>query len=191
MARWIAAIFAIVFLSGSDCEHRRLLELDEGLFAQPEYLPWAVVAEPELVVEAGNAVDWWNAEMSRDGVIRVVHHFEGETEYPEATHGVVNVFYGYLPSDDLETDTGGLFEYALRDGQLLYGTVTVSSDLGYHDQTISAIIRHELGHALGLADDPASIDLNSVMSYELAEHGELTEQDFDLVAEIYDNQNTE
>jgi len=41
----------------------------------------------------------------------------------------------------------------------------------------------------GDGDDPNSIDLNSVMSFELEEYGELTDHDFELVADVYDNQN--
>jgi len=176
-------------LSGSDCECRRLEALDEGMYAKPEYLPWAIVPEPELELEVEQACAWWNDEMSRDGVTRVVVHVEPGADYPEDTHGVIPVFFGYLPENEDGTDPGGLFEYAERDGRLLYGTITISADLEYHRETVGGVLRHELGNALGLSDDPNSIDLNSVMSFELAEYGELTDHDFELVADVYDNQN--
>jgi len=185
----IAMVVVALAVMGSDCERERLEGLDEGMYAEPEYFPWAIVPEPELELDVGQACQWWNEQLSRDGVTRVVHHLEPGADYPEATHGVIPVFYGYLPPNEDGTDPGGLFEYAERDGLLLYGTITVSADMEYHAPTVGGILRHELGNALGLADDPNSIDLNSVMSFELAEHGELTEHDFELLAEVYDGRN--
>lgn len=188
MQRVVTVLVALAML-GSDCERERLEGLDEGMYAEPEYLPWAVVPEPELELEVLQACDWWNNEMSRDGVTRVVFHPEPGADYDEGTHGVIPVFYGFIPENEDGTMPGGLFEYAERDGLLLYGQITILADLEYHPATVSAALRHELGNALGLADDPNSIDLNSVMSYELAENGELTEHDFALVAEVYDERN--
>lgn len=186
MMRRIAMVMVALSLVGSDCERRRVEELDEGLFAEPEYFPWSVVAEPELELQVENACSWWNDEMSRDGVVRVVFLPEPGAEYPPGTAGVIPVSFGYIPLNDDETEPGGVFDYGERDGLLVFGSITVSADFEYHTDTVSSVLRHELGHALGLADDPNSIDLNSVMSYELAENGALTDHDFDLVAEVYD-----
>ena len=68
-----------------------------------------------------------------------------ETELP-ATHG----------------DALGLTSLLIRYGQIDAADVLCSPDAT--GELRARVIRHELGHLLGLADDPPSVDLDSVMS---------------------------
>lgn len=67
------------------------------------------------------------------------------------------------------------------DGPVLTCDVVVSSDHAYHRETLVMTIAHELGHCLGLADDPPSLDLGSIMSDPFYSGARPTAHDVDLV----------
>ena len=59
-------------------------------------------------------------------------------------------------------------------GEVLWCDVTI-------DDPAPEVYRHELGHCLGLADDPRSLDLGSIMSNPTMADGEPTGHDVECV----------
>jgi len=182
-----------VVLLGSDCEPERLNALDEGLEVrdgyevEPYVLPWSItvtteVDDPDFGFDRNlitEAVDWWNDTIDRDGTDRTWFTEEPVTEQ----NGVLHVTVGFTGGTE-EEPVGGLLEAAYSEGFILYATLIVSSDLTYHEDTVLAILKHEMGHAMGLADDPGpptTVDLNSVMGSPLVIDGDLTDHDFELL----------
>lgn len=186
-----------VVLFGSDCENTRLEGLDNGRLemsgynVEPHHYPMRVIAltsvddeafgfDRDLIIQA---VEWWNEQASRDGIQRNV--FVVDDEAIPGTTGVIEVGVGYT-GDSYEDGIPGIYEFYYDEEFIMYGVVTVSSDITYNDRTVIDVLRHELGHALGLDDDPDSIDLDSVMGSPLVYDGGLTEGDFGLVEESYE-----
>lgn len=65
--------------------------------------------------------------------------------------GPIHVEVGYLP-DPMMGYSSVLWD---RDtGEIVSCDVIVSVDIAYHHDTVEAVLIHELGHCLGLADDP-------------------------------------
>jgi hypothetical protein len=165
--------------------------VDNGMMSSPMFLPWAVVmdetADDTLHQLTEDQCAWWNEELSKDGTVRVVFHFENYSEYPGDTIGVIWVGWG-----ELEDPLGGYFSYirSVPDNKILRGWVTIEPDMRDRGGLfLSRLVRHELGHALGLADDPLGID--SIMEYKINLFGELTEHDFSLLVDDYDNRDDE
>lgn len=164
---------------GSDCSDRRLDAIDEGAYAAPEYLPWDIVLEGGLDEQLLlDAISWWQSQLPGDCI---AYHYEPdlEADYPPATHGVLRISTGYVDEPAL-----GRMDYALRDGEvILYGEIVISSDIVDENLAYWVLI-HELGHALGLADDARSIDYPSVMASPIIEGGELLPGDLELALDL-------
>lgn len=196
-ARFVLSLVVAVsvVLLGSDCEDQRLTNLDNGLDThngyetEPYVLPWSVVVDSEVLdpdfgfdrSQITEAVNWWNDNIDRDGTDRTWFTEEPVT----GQDGVLHVTVGFTGGTE-EEPVGGLLEAAYSEGFILYGTIIVSSDLSYDEDTVLAILKHEMGHAMGLADDPGppeTVDLNSIMGSPLVLDGELTDHDFELLVQ--------
>ena len=165
--RWFLVIVSLLLL-GSSCE-----PVDNGRWitpsgeeAYPVALPWAIEnssdIDEELYLEA---IDWWNDQAGFD-------------VYVDYSPGDIVVESGYAGSEEVY----GLFNGAtIASGAIVNGTITISSDILYHEETTFYSLVHEMGHPLGLDDDPRSLDLNSIMSSPLLVGGELTDHDQAIV----------
>lgn len=185
-----------VLLMGSECEQRRLDSLDRGFMllypntdepALPAFLPWTVVVDNSVLDEeygfdpvlVEQAVDWWNTVARRDGFVRAWFDFEDEC-YADDLCLVVST--GYTGDSDAE-DEFGIFTFTLQDSRFVAGDIVVSSDITYDADTVLAVLKHEMGHSLGLADDVYSLDLNSIMCSPLLISGRVTDNDWHLLVE--------
>lgn len=181
----IVDVALLFVLMGADCESQRLEGLDEGfhvtetgLELQPGALPFAVAwaddAGPRVLEESAL---WWDEQLSSE-----VFFYDGNA--PQVT-----AEFGYVPAppDDAWTGDFDLEGFPLgiayldfdEFGAVTFCEIVVSSDIEYDGPTVAAVMRHEIGHCLGLADDPASVDLNSVMASPVRPAGELTPWDAD------------
>jgi hypothetical protein len=170
-------LILLTFLLLASCDPTYL---DEGLlirdgvdlYAVP---PLGISASPEMVPHVLRATSWWNRQIG-DTV------FFSPTPTPDVT-----VSSGYVPSEDYDpvTASGDLdgiayLEYSRWDGLIVSCEVVISSDILYAREAHEAT-KHELGHCLGLADDPQSLDLNSIMSSPMPWSGEVTEHDREII----------
>jgi len=148
---------------------------DDGVTLHPGVLPATVDADEDCDAVVAEAVAWWADSLDAPAFILC----DGDCD--------VTVALGLVPwTDTDEAEPMGLaeIEYA-SDGAVLRCEITISSDIAYDHATALQVARHELGHCLGLADDPgppATVDLRSVMSSPLAPLGVLTEHDRALLA---------
>lgn len=180
MTRTRIALFTAValFALGADCPGPA--DLDEGwlvgngLELHPGVLPATVSADTDAMPFAEAAVAWWEEQL--DCAV-----FELDLE----GNGDVFITTGLVPASTEDIDSGGEplglaeLDFA-EDGAILGGTITISSDITYDEDTATQVARHELGHCLGLADDPGpptTVDLMSVMASPLDPLGELTDGD--------------
>lgn len=177
--RW--ATLLVMLCVAADCEQARLEALDAGRMTmadgtemRPAVLPWVVVVDESIGSDVVDlAARWWNLET---GAVL----FEVDDGASPQLFGTLEVSMGYAGGD--EYGPAGVFRDETNlDGEILRGSIVISSDIAYHEATVFDAIRHELGHALGLADDPHSIDLDSIMSSPLMPGAGLTEHDRDLI----------
>lgn len=176
MSRLVAIVLA-VFAFGAECEEHRLEDLDngrsqltDGTEMRPLVLPWFVTFETDssaLGPMLMQSFDWWNEQVG----------FDVFTDNSSIGFSEISVEANLMP----ENVAGEFHDVTREDGMILSGSITISSDIMYDQDYAESALHHEMGHALGLADDPYSIDLNSVMSSPLIEGGQLTDRDRSLL----------
>ena len=147
---------------------------DDGVELRPGVLP-ATIDDDETVEDETlipEAALWWADQL-------------GATVFLMASPGDITVSVGLVPATtDGEPLGVAVAEYD-EDGTVLGCEITLSSDIAYDRPTLLQVARHELGHCLGLADDPgppATVDLRSVMASPLDPLGTLTDHDRALLA---------
>jgi hypothetical protein len=117
--------------------------------------------------------------------------FDFSTDFPAD----ILVSVGFVPVESWDPeypDRGeagiAYLEYTAL-GCITHCEIVISSDIEYDDRYFSKVLEHELGHCLGLSDDPGppiTVDLRSVMSRPIDPLGVLTEHDRALVLELMD-----
>ena len=188
----VIALSAAVFL-GASCEQARLAALDNNdVFAPPENTPWMMVASQSSGITDATlqrSIDQWNTWASE-------HYPQCEREWfricnPEDNcrqhaRGVLYVTLGYHDITVEEYNgyvlpryTLGLFTYILIGGQIVSGTISLSADWPYD----SGVLEHEMGHAMGLRDDPWSVDSGSLMADPYIPGGRPTKRDLEAIVE--------
>ena len=133
---------------------------------------------PVEVVNAGtsdyaiqSAIDAWNDKAPLP--------FFALVEEPSGPFGWATVTEGDPVAEG--HSVGGYAEISWAHGEILTCAVVVAADLSYDPYWHVALIEHELGHCLGLADDPPSIDLGSIMSDPFRWGASPTDSDVDVV----------
>lgn len=192
----ILLFLSILVLMGSDCERDRLNNLDNGKLVrdgyelEPYLQPWKLVVDetvddPDFGFDRSQiteGIGWWNEQADRDGTDRTWFVEGDSTDVPDVA-GVILIDVGYTGGTEDQPILGNHY-FAYSEGFILYATITISSDITYDEDTVLAVLKHEMGHAMGLADDPGppeTVDLNSVMGSPLVLDGELTDHDFELL----------
>jgi hypothetical protein len=189
----LAIIIAIVpIVMGASCEQARLKALDTTeRFAVPTYMPWRITVDPSSgVTEAqlNRSVAQWNQWVS-DFEPSTGREVFRQCEFGEGCNyrvsGVIVVDTGYTGArvwDWSPSDALGLFNGVISRGRIVRGVITLSSDVPFDNR----VLEHEMGHALGLRNDPWSIDLNSLMSSPYIEGSEPTNADLSSIIEVID-----
>jgi hypothetical protein len=153
------------------------LMVRDGLELHQAALPVTVavdmsVEDDTLVPEI---IAWWNDQAGFEV-------FAGPVPVAD-----ILVTVGYVPGD-YEDNVAGLAEVEFAaDGSITSCLVTLSSDIAYHRPTLLKDGEHELGHCVGLEDDPGpptTVDLRSIMSDPLDPLGRLTDNDRELLEEM-------
>ena len=194
----LVVVVSLLVLTGTDCEQVRLDAMDDGFTLNEdgttqrpcgEYAIYIddSVRDPEFGFDTTlitDAMDYLNAQC----VDRTFFHLYDEPAgTPIEIQGFLGVAVGYTGDGDDWWDGGmthGTFDFAITEsGCLSHGLIVVSSDITYDERTVRDVIKHELGHALGLAHDGGSEDLNSMMGVPLVYDGELTYQDRSLICQ--------
>lgn len=208
MQRFIVFLLALVSL-GSACDpsyldNGRLVRDGNELHAA--LLPWQVVGDSTLETEVapnvlGDAIEWWNGQgagmLFEPGVIDEDRFWELYEGAPEERFGFVLVSVeaitsdmGWNPDADEPDANGDAALHYCREtrpscdpGGIVWAEVRIDYEIAYHEPTALVTLIHELGHTLGLDDDPESIDLNSCMSSPTYEGCGLTPGDLALLRE--------
>jgi len=170
----LAALGAILALGGCDPEDRGLMII-RGVETHAAAYPVPVSAEPEVLEETLDAVDWLNGQASAPRPCEFGAGICVATiiwaELVDEGLGVVHVMDGTTAPD-----SGGYTTVEIAEsGAILAADVVVQ--VGYSEPHH---LRHELGHGvLGLDDDPESVDLGSIMSSpNTPPDGEVTDHDW-------------
>ena len=162
-----------------------------GVELRPQWAPYMVRGDVSLEVDhlehlLPEVVAWWNDQVG----------LEVFTDYDPARPAETDVWVqeGQLPEErnsDLwssATTRGGEAQVRTTTTEdfawIRRCQVTLNVDLAYDEDTMRTVLRHELGHCLGLADDPGidvTVDLRSVMGAPVDPLGELTDLDRDLL----------
>lgn len=167
----------------------------DGFELRPAVLPWLVVAEDsfEHATVVDDAIEWWNGQGV--GVL-----FEGGIDDAEfdalalapigSRYGVILASVESIPGGgvewldvDEENPNGDALVLDNGEGAIVACDVRVDFEIAYHEPTERVTLIHELGHCLGLADDPESIDLDSCMSSPTYDGCGLTPGDLALLRE--------
>jgi hypothetical protein len=146
------------------------------LYASP---PLGVSARSKIRRETSDAIEWWNDQVGAEV-------FYEPTPTPDITVSIgANVPFTVDPDTMYWEQLGIAYaDYSGYDG-LITGCEIIILDAILDDyETALGVVKHELGHCLGLADDPHSLDLNSIMSSPLMWRGEVTEKDLEIVREM-------
>jgi hypothetical protein len=130
---------------------------------------------------AASVVAWWNLEMSRDGVSRAVFDaWDGEGD-PDITVHYEVLQPNILGLAGIRNTLAGEIVTPCR--------IRINVRLVIMPTALTETLRHELGHCIGLDDDPierAAPFLNSIMEARLPRRGNLTHRDFFLLRRMYD-----
>jgi len=116
-------------------------------------------------------IEWWNSQVG----LEVFWHNKINPIVTIDVNRLGTVGKAQVTTDQLE-------------GALLSCSIILDVDLAYSVRTMRLALRHELGHCLGLADDPgidATVELRSVMGSPLDPLGVLTARDRRLILDLY------
>jgi len=158
---------------------------DEGNYIPPCLVPWQLriddsVLDPDygfdpILVE--NMSNWWNERGEEEWFIYTDACEDEELPCIDVSSGFTGT-----PLYD-ETEAYGVFFYEIENGCVTTGSIFVSSDIAYDEETVQWVLYHEGGHALSLLDDPYSLDLNSIMSIRYLPYSDVTAQDLFVLHE--------
>jgi len=150
--------------------------LSNGEELVPYSYPWIVTSTFELEEETKEALEWWNERTSRKLFV-----FSSES-YEEWELGIIPV-----AQKDIGDRLGNCScRYPV--GTLMACKISISLDI--KDYLIKReTLKHELGHSLGLQDDPWIPQRLSIMMYKLFPRAPITTQDKFLVITDFDSRN--
>ena len=148
----------------------------DGTELHPGAMPATVSGDEDTAGLVIDACAWWADQLGADALV-------------PSEPGYVTVAIGLVPSTGDPDADGEPMGHATIGysawGSVLTCDVTISSDIAYDHDTALQVLRHEIGHCLGLADDPGpptTVDLRSVMASPLDPLGVVTDHDRALLA---------
>lgn len=187
---------------GSECERKRLtelneclLELSDGTLLYPSSSPFDVIFREDLqnlsaaldgLAEVNKAFGTWsvfNPIVSTDQW----NNIELLPLIERVQLVIVSEGFAGAPTWDgaeLLSDPGGMsILYWQDDHRIVSAEITLSPDYTYDPEWVRKGMIHELGHVLALAHDPRSIDLGSCMTSPPYDNCTLILADVDCVEE--------
>lgn len=149
MNRFVCILFLLFSVS---CMTENV-DIDSPHTFGPERIPMQIIAsDASVLYAADNAVDFWNAEV-------------GDLVFAYVGGGTPVIVRVDSCHPDIEEDVFGTAELFINDDAYIVAChVTICEDWQGNRDAVVRTMRHEFGHCLGLADDPYSLDLASVMS---------------------------
>lgn len=201
VAAVVVALFVIVIVGRCGCneELQKAVDVeDRGMIqvklrngdvvqARLGFEVYQVIGD-ETVNDAqlAGAIDWWASEL---GVQRLAGRrdpvgYHKAMDGPEhARAGLMLVSVEELQSQRCGGETTVYWD--LDTGHIIYSVVRIAAAHSYHTPTYQAALEHEMGHGLGLDDDPYSVESRSVMRCKLVINGEVTALDRGLLATVH------
>lgn len=163
------------------------IETSVGLLC-PFNRQWLVTHDESLSEEnVVEAVEFWNDVSDRvlfnTKSDSIYYHYIDELGLSERS-GVITATVGYPRDDDPFDDSSTLGNASLwwnDEARIVTAHITVSPEGDDGGSWTVAILEQELGHTLGLADDPESVDLDSIMSNPVVPGRGVTPGDLDIV----------
>lgn len=180
MRRLAVAAAMLLFLGFIPAVVCKIQTADRGVMldgvheVHPAHLPWEVRVSSEVpLVEVRNAIRFWGQQTGRRDLFESPIVADIETDQfgdPKPVWGAILIMHANMAEDATTAP------YQVR-GQwtLIANVVSINQRLGadvYQD-----VMRHELGHCLGLEDDDVSPDSRSIMQRVLFRHGIVTPED--------------
>lgn len=146
----------------------------------PIVLPLEIIPPPDEAIPVGDdilddAVALWNDASPLPLFVRVAA--------PSAALGWITVEQSSMDlwPEVEEGSAGAAWVTPNEGGEVVICIVRVDPLFAYTPEVYTRTVAHELGHCLGLADDPESLDLGSIMGDPPHWGARPTEHDLDLV----------
>lgn len=150
---------------------------------KPKILPQAVLTNSDLVFKhIPWAVEWWNQKTDK----RTLFIVGGKADpglWERSKREKLGTVYIEIASIDAELGGHANPVYDKANGEIWYTHIVINYDHAYDVKTLRASMLHELGHALGLEDDPHSLDRGGIMDQKAAIIGisEPTKHDISII----------
>jgi hypothetical protein len=138
----------------------------------------------EKVLE--EAVDWWNKADQPYRISSVRGEKTFDAYFSKGLYADDPMII--MSTGETTNGVGDLTDITFNKmtGRMQACFVVVNTQYTYHRDTYLGVVKHSIGHCLGLEDDPnPGIDLNSNMRLELNVKGRLTEGDSETLARTY------
>lgn len=163
--------FVVAFLLGCEGVDYGRLEDPFGGPLCPIVTPLYVVSEESLYEDVSDAAVWWNDEVFPEVLFESL---PGETE---ETIGVVTVAWGSLDAGqggEASVDWRCVEEMC----EITHTDIVIQT--GLDPALLQPVLRHELGHSVGLADD--DLWIGSIMQTPSTTHGgSVTAHDLEII----------
>lgn len=174
-------VFVSLMLMGSDCEEKRLDDLNDGMMQtagvdlRTDQIPWVVVGQsfehPESFDRAVERMNtYYDPCVVLDAMIDEVAFLELEMASDDERLGTIIVSEGFVGTPEWDDelgfiDDGGIADLRWDDGGIIiFADIVVNIDHAYDATWVEDTLVHEFGHVMGLAHDGDSLDLGSCMS---------------------------
>jgi hypothetical protein len=142
---------------------------DTEVILQTYRIPIEIIGDKTIDPEILNwSIDWWNEKIGEEVFTGKVddesYHFLLNSDNNTFKKGIA-----FLTQNQINSGYGGetTCKYDKKTGEIYYSEIVLNLEHSYDPDTLKKVIIHELGHALGLEDNPHSLDQKSVMDKKI------------------------
>lgn len=145
---------------------------DGEVTLRPKELPLTVFGRDGITAEEIVwASEWWNKRAGRKLFRSGGVDYFYDVAYDGGKAGKTR--HVFVSVGAAESKCGGIARpiFDKANGEIWYTEITINHEHAYHKSTRKATLLHEMGHALGLEDDPHSLDRGGIMDEKAATVG--------------------